>query len=211
MPNSVRDKKAVTLIEVVILLLVTAIMGATIVGAVVYFVQLFIYSPRQLDTQKICQELSNMMIEGDQNIRGIRYARKVLDTPNNPTAIQFAYTYGYPVSYDSLITPNDQLSVKFRWDPTDKHIYRSTSTDGGLNWSAETVIPYYISSSTTVDGKDVSGTIFTYKKAADADWVPADGLSAIRRVIISINVKAGTGTFGGSFNFTSSAEIKGFQ
>jgi hypothetical protein len=77
------------------------------------------------------------------------------------------------------------------------------------------MVPYYNTSwRTTINGKDSPAVIFTYKKADEADWISGtDPLSAIRRVIISINVKSGTGAFGaleGSFNTTASAEIKGF-
>lgn len=171
-------------------------------GTIIYFVQVFMYSPRQLDTQKIAGELSDLIIEGNQDIRGIRYVRTVLDA----SATQFSYTYGYP-------TPSEQLSVRFRWEPSDKHIYRSTSIDGGITWSQEAAIPYYISSVVSIDGKDTSGIIFTYRQINDAVWSGVN-LADIRRVIISINVRNGTGSFSdfqGSVNLTASAEIKRFQ
>lgn len=201
--NYPRNKSAVTLIELVITLVVLAVIGATIVGVVIFAAQLFIYSPRQLDTQKIAQELNNLILDGDQNVRGIRYARFIIDA----SAAQFSYTYGYPAATDGQ-------SVRFRWDSGDKHIYRSTSSDGGAAWSAETVVPYYISSADTIDGKDTSGVIFTYKKANDAVWVSGvDPLTDIRRVIISIKLKTGSGNFNdmqGYTAITASAEIKGF-
>lgn len=200
--NRIKNKKSATLIELIILILVVAIIGATISGVVIFFVQLFMHSPRQLDVQKIAQEITYTVIEGDQDVRGARYTRTVIDA----SATQFSYTYGYPTS--------NELSVRFRWDVSDGHIYRSTSTDGGLNWSAETVTPYYMSDTITIDGKDTPSVIFTYKKANDADWVSGtDALNTIRRFIISINVKTGAGGFSdfqGSFDFTSSVEIKGF-
>ena len=69
-------------------------------------------------------------------------------------------------------------------------------------------------STVTIDGKDTPSVIFTYKKANNADWVSGtDALSTIRRVIISINLKTGSGSFSGwqgSNNITSSVELKGF-
>ncbi|MBU0710206.1 MAG: LppP/LprE family lipoprotein [Candidatus Omnitrophica bacterium] len=203
MVNLLKNKKSATVIELIIIISLIAIISATVIGVVIYFVQLFIYSPRQLDTQKMAQELTRTMVEGSQDIRGIRYTRSVIDASDT----QFSYTYGYPA-------PDDELSVRFRWDGTDKHIYRSTSTDGGSSWSTETTIPYHISSSTIIDGKDTPSVIFTYKKANDLDWVfGVDGLDTIRRLAISINIKTGTGSFNdlqGSSNITSSVEIKGF-
>jgi len=203
MVNCLKNKKGATLIELIVLILIVAIIGATIGGIAIFFVQLFMYSPRQLDTQKIAQELTHTMTEGTPDIRGIRYTRMIIDA----SSTQFSYTYGYP-------TPDDQLSVRFRWDNTDGHIYRSTSADDGVTWSAEEVIPYYILSTTTVDGKDTPGVIFTYKKANDADWISGtDTINEIQRVSIDINVKTGAGNFNafeGSSDVTSSVEIKSF-
>ena len=204
MVKNIRNKKAATLVEMVMVISVIAIIGATIAGTIVFFVQLFIYSPRQLDVQKIGERLNSIMIEGDQDTRGIIYTRSVIDA----SATQFSYTYGYP-------TADDQLSVRFRWDGTAKHIYQSTSTNGGSSWSAEAVIPYHMPSSITIDGKDTPSVIFTYKKANDADWVSgSDDLVDIRRLILSINAKSGAGSFAdfqGATDITSSVEIKNFQ
>lgn len=198
-----KNKKGTTLIEAIMLIVTLGIIGVTVVGVIIFFVQLFLYSPRQLDTQKIGQELTNIMVEGNQDIRGIRYARSVIDASSQ----QFSYQYGYP-------TTEDGQAVRFRWNPEDKHIYRSTSSDNGATWSTENVIPYYMPSTVIIDGKDTPSVIFTYKKANNVDWVSGvDVVSSIRRMIISINLKTGTGSFSafqGSSNITSSVEIKGF-
>jgi len=199
-----KNKKGATLVELTIIILIIAIIGVTIGSTVISFVQLFMYSPRQLNTQQIATELIRTMTEGNQDARGIRYAMEVLDA----SATQFSYTYGYP-------TASDQLSVRFRYDVSSDHIYKSTSTNGGSSWSSEIVIPYYILSETSIDGKDTASVIFTYKKASDANWVSGvDSLNDIRRVIISINVKTQTGNFYnlyGSTDITSSVEIKPFN
>lgn len=204
MVRHITNKNGVTLVESVITLVIVAIIGATIAGAVIFFVQLFMYSPRQLDTQKIGQEIAQTIIEGTSNARGIRYARNILDA----SSTQVSYTYGYP-------TNDERIAVRFRWDSATKHFHRSLSSDGGATWSAESLFPYYISNATTIDGKDTASVIFTYKKANDANWVSGtDAPSTIRRVIISINLKTGGGSFSsfeGSKNFTCSAEIKGFS
>ena len=204
------NKKAATLIELVMMVVVLAIIGVTVSGVIIFFAQLFMYSPRQLDAQKIGQELVAIMLEGNQDKRGIRYTRTIIDA----SGTQFSYIYGYPVPFNSGLTTNDQLGVRLRWDSTSKHIFQSASTNGGSSWSAESLIPYYMPSTVTIDGKDTPSVIFTYKKANNADWVSGtDALSTIRRVIISINLKTGSGSFSGwqgSNNITSSVELKGF-
>ena len=199
-----KSKKGATLIELITILLVLTIIGATTGGLVLFFVRLFYYNPDQLQTQKIAQVLAHEMIEGNPDIRGMRYTRSVIDA----SATQFSYTYGYP-------TAADQFSVRFRWDNTADHIYRSTSTDNGSSWSSELLIPSYIPATTTIDGKDTASVIFTYKKASDADWVSgSDALTDIRRIVIGINIKTGTGDFDkleGSNDITSSVEIKDYR
>ncbi|MCF7908236.1 MAG: hypothetical protein K9L86_05155 [Candidatus Omnitrophica bacterium] len=197
----VKIKKCETLIELIMTMLIVSIVAAVVAGAMIFFVQLFIYSPRQLDCQKIAQEISNLMIEGTPDARGLRYTRSIIDA----SSTQFSYSYGYPAVV---------LSVRFRWDSGDGHIYRSISTNSGGSWSAESVVPYYIPTELTIDGKDTTGVIFSYKKASDADWVlGVDALTDIRRVIISITVKTATGNFDdfqGSVDLTQSVEIKSF-
>lgn len=203
MLKSRKDQKGATLVELVMTMLVLSIIGAALFGVIIFFVQLFMFSPRQLDTQKIGQELENMMIEGNQDVRGLRWTGAILDA----SAAQYSYIYGYP-------TLSDGAAVRFRWNAADKKIYRSTSSDGGGSWSAEAIIPVYLlnNSSISIDGKDTAGVIFTYKKAGDIAWVSGtDALTDIRAVVISINVKTGAGSFAnfqGSSNITASAEIK---
>jgi len=204
MLECIKNKKSVTLIELVILIVLVAIIGATIAGTIIFFVQLFLYSPRQLDTQKIGQELLYTMIEGNEDARGIRYARSIIDA----SAVRFSYIYGYPVS-----PLDEEPAVRFKWNDADSHIYQRTSTDGGSSWTPLTEIPYYISDTVTIDGRQTPSVIFTYKEADDTDWDSGD-VDDIRRVIIDITIKTGTGEFSameGSTSFTSSVEIKSFE
>jgi len=197
------NKKGATFIELIMGILIIAIIATTVAGVIIFFVQLFMYSPRQLDAQKIAQELDATIFEGNQDIRGLRYARDIFDA----SATQISYFYGYPTSQDGL-------AVRLRWEATSKHIYRRTSTDSGVTWGTESVIPYYMPSSLTIDGKNIPSVIFTYKKAGDVAWVlGSDPLSDIRRVIMSINLRTGTGSFTdfqGSTNLTASVERKEF-
>lgn len=201
-----KEKKGSSIIEVTMLVIVLGIVGSVVVGVILFFMQLFVYTPRALNVQKIGQELNEKVIEGDALVRGLRYATNIIDA----SSTQLSYTYGH-------LPDLPGQSVRFRWSAVDKKIYRSTSSDGGLNWSGEIVIPQYLHNNTSIliDGKDVAGVIFSYKKDDDADWVlGTDSLTAIRRVIFSINVKTGTGSFKsfhGSCNLTSGVEIKKVQ
>ena len=204
MVKQIKSRKAASLIELIMVILVIGIISAIACGIVIYFVQMFIYTPRQLDVEKIALQVSKTIIEGDPDVRGARFARSIIDASD----AQFSYTYGYPAAAN-------QLSVRYRWDNTDGHIYRSTSTDQGSSWSAESVIPYYMPSSITIDGKTTPGVIFDYTKAGDLDWVSgSDPLTDIRRVAIDITVTTGTGEFSnfqGGLDITSSAEIKDYS
>ncbi len=201
MVTHIKNKRGATLIELIMVILVVTIIAATTSGVVLFFVRLFFYNPSQLETQRIGEILVHEIVEGNSDARGVRFARTILDA----SATQFSYTYGYPATV---------LSVRFRWDNTNDHIYRSTSTDTGSTWSSETLIPPDLLTSTTIDGKDTAGVIFTYKKADDSAWTSGvDALGDIRRVVLGINVKTGTGSFDaleGSVDITSGVEIKGF-
>jgi len=213
MVKFVKNKIGATIIELVMMVLVLTTITATGVGVIIFFMQLFVYTPRELSVQKIGQELNEMIIEGDQNVRGLRYANNIIDA----SSTQVSYTYGYPPAVLGQ-------SVRFRWSSLDKKIYRSTSSDLGANWSLEIAIPYHIQGNTliTIDGRTTPGVIFTYKKLDDAgdefeeeDWhFGSDPLSSIRRVIINIRVKTGSGefkSFHGSSDLMSAVEIKKVQ
>lgn len=203
-----KDQDGWTLIELVVSMLVVAIMGAVFSGAIIFFVQMFLYGPRQLNTQQIAQELDNLVIEGVPDVRGIRYAGStgIIDA----SAAQFSYTYG------SVSAPAgaayDNLSVRLRWNAGNKHLYRSINS--GAGWSAESQIPVFTAADISIDGKAGAGIIFQYKKDNDADWASGtDPLSAIRRVILNVTVNTGSGGFSeseGTFDLTTGAAIKSF-
>ncbi len=197
------NPRGFTIVELAVTTLIVAIIGLTMAGSIIFFVQLFMYSYRQLDTQKIAQELMDTMIEGTPDIRGIRYARTVIDA----SSTQFTYTYGYP-------TPADQLSVRFRLQRDGRvyHVYRRTRPGTGGTWSTAALVPYYVTSGVTVIGRSSPQVIFTYRQAGDVPWT-GGSTSLIRRVIINIRVQTGSGAFNawqGSFDLASSVEIKGF-
>ena len=203
MAHSMRKKEGATVIELTVMIMVVAIIGLAMSSAIVFFSQLFVYTPRQLDAQKIAQDLMAAMTEGDQDVRGARYARTVIDASDT----QFTYTYGYPTS-------SDQLSVRFRLqrDGQVYRVYRRTRPSGGGNWSRDTLVPYYVPPGVTIVGKNSPQVIFTYRQAGDAAW-NGGATSTIRRVIIDIRVQTGSGSFSswqGSFDLTSGVEIKGF-
>jgi type II secretory pathway pseudopilin PulG len=198
------EKKGFTFVELIVLTLVVAIIGAAMTGTIIFFTHVFVYSPRQMDTQKIAQELMSIMTEGDQNVRGIRYARSVLNAQDRV----FSYTYGYPAA-------SDVRSVRFKLQRDGRvwHMYRSTRSGLTGNWSPDVLIPYYVPSEVPIAGRDSPQLIFTYRQAGDAAWDGANP-NAIRRVIISIRVQTGSGSFDswqGSCDLTSSVEIKGFS
>jgi len=204
-----KDRKGVTLIELVTTILIISIISAVTAGIVISLMQLFVYLPREMKARNIAHEVMDIMGEGETQRRGMRYAVEVQEAL--PT--RFIYTFGYPGNTDKRI-------MRFRWDNASKKIYRSYTAFGSdlatlpqPPYGPEELIPYYASDEISINGRPANpNTIFTYFKADGSAWLDeVDPLNRIRRVEITIGVITGTGLFStwdSSFQTTSSVEIK---
>jgi hypothetical protein len=194
MVKDTADKKAVTLIELVMAISTISIIALAVGSVIIYLWQEFLYLPKQLTVRQVGQAVLDDIIEGVEATRGLRVARSI----TTATASQISYLYGYPAS-------SDEHTVSLRWASADKRFYRSI--DGG----AETAIPYY-SVSTKVAGMTTPTAVFTYYKSDGTAWTSgADPLNQIKRIQVDVKITTGTGSFAGyegSLNMSSGIEIK---
>lgn len=208
------EKKGFTIVEVIITMALIGIIAGVTSGILLNLMQLFVYLPREMKARTIAHDVMELMIEGEPQRRGMRYAVEVQDA----SSTQFTYTFGYPGNTDKRI-------MRFRWDSAAKKLYRSyTAFGSGLatppelpNISSGEQIPYYASGEISINGPAASpNIIFRYFKEDGTELTPPAPalLHEIRRVEISIVVKTGTGLFrywDSSFQTTSSAEIRQYR
>lgn len=196
------NRKAFTLIELIVTVSIVAIMAAVTAGMVIYVMQLFVYLPREMKARTIANEIIETVTEGESQKSGLRYAVGIQNASSN----QVDYTFGYPGS-------SARRLMRFRWNSGTNKIYRSYTAFGGSIYGAEELVPYYATGEISIRGRSqASTTIFSYFKADGSTWVQGlDPLNTIKRVEVNVAVSTGTGLFSNwesSFEATSGAEVR---
>ncbi len=195
-----------TLIELIVTITIVSILAAVSAGIIISVMQALVYLPREMKTRSVAAEIIDIMIDGQPQIRGARYAMQVQDA----SATQFTYTFGYPGNTEKR---NIRLQLN------SGKIYRYYTAFGDpINgpqppYSSAELIPYYAGADVSISGQPGSpNTVFTYFKQNGSAWVSGvDPLNAIRRIEINMLVKTGTGLFAlweGSFRTTADIEIR---
>ena len=141
--------------------------GAWIMG---YTVKNSVFIPNQLNMDKLANDALDIMIEGDGQAKGLRFARVISAIAVNQVTF----------------VNQDSVTIIYRWDTGLNKLYRK------IGAAAETVIPAYLSnlSGVTLSGK--SGTLFTYYGANEAITATAVNVRRIRMILIA---KSGTGLY----------------
>ncbi len=166
-------KKAFTLIELVMIMVIIGILSVSGAWLMVYFVQDSIYIPNQLNTDLVANEALKIMIEGDSSTTGLRFSQGVTAIAAN--SITFIGT-------DQTGQPQ---SITYELDTTKNILYRS------INGGADTQIPYY--PGVNIFPKGGNTPLFTYYDATGNVTTTAANVK-----MIAINLIAQTGS--GSFN-----------
>ena len=184
--NKISDK-GFTLIEMVMVMLIITILSVSGAYLMRYLIQNSVFIPNQLNMDMAASDALDIMIEGDQQAKGLRFSRAV-------TNIQ-----DYQVTF---VNQNSQ-SVRYRLDTGTSKLYRS------VNGGAETFIPYYVKSGINITGK--SNKLFTYYDASEIVTVnPAN----VRWITMTVIARTGTGSYAnweGQSEKTSSVAVKKFQ
>ena len=153
--------------------MVIAIIGV-LAGAgawiMVYTVKNSVFVPNQMNMDKLANDALDIMIEGDGQTHGLRFARVISAIASNQVTF----------------INQDSVTIIYRWDTGLNKLYRKIGT------AAEVVMPAYASTlaSVTLSGK--SGTLFTYYDANEAVTATAANVRRIRMILIA---KSGTGLY----------------
>ena len=135
-------KKAFSIIELIITILILAIIGGMSVAFFTPLVNLFFYSPTQLMVDNTAQELMHILIEGDHLAKGLRFSKSISINGAYEDTIRF--------------TTSDNDTVIYRWDVTEERIYRNINAQG------ESLIPYSYYGNIVVTGDPTTSEIFQY-------------------------------------------------
>jgi len=183
-----RLKRSFTFIELIMAIAIIGILAGAGAWIVAYTVKNSVFIPNQLNMDKLVNDALDIMIEGDNQARGLRFSRVISAIAAN--RVDFV--------------DGDGKTVYFRLDTGTSKLYRS------INGAAEVALPYYSDiTGITMNGK--SGTFFTYYNSADLVTATAANVRRIRMILIA---KTGTGLYNdwqGSSEQATSIAVKKLQ
>jgi len=176
-----------TLIELIMAIAIIGILAVSGEFLMAYLVKNSIYIPSKMNMDMLGNDLLNIMIEGDSQAKGLRFARSVTAIPSS-SSITFINQDNQTISY--------QLT--------------SSKVNRTIGAGSPAVIPYYASGAgISVSGK--SGNLFTFYDANETATAVA---ANVRRVQVDFTAQTGTGSYAnweGQTSQSSSAEVNKFQ
>lgn len=165
------NRKAFTLIELIMVTVIIGILSASGAYLMVYVVQNSVFIPNQLNMNMMASDALDIMIEGDNQAPGLRFSRQI-------TVVQpYQVTYVY----------QDQLganhTVVLLFDPATSRLSRSI--DG-----VSKTVPYYIKPGTSLLAKN--NALFTYY---DDQEVPTNNPANVRWITMTLIAQTGDGSY----------------
>ncbi len=180
-------KKGFTFVEGLMVIVIIAILAASGAVLLISFVQNEVFVPSQLKSGMVAAEALEIMIEGDNQAKGLRTSRIV-------TNIQ---------DYQVTFINQDNQTVRFRLDTGSNKLYRS------INGGQETLIPYYVAPAMNMLVQN--NRLFTYFDAAEI--ITTDPAN-VRRIEVTLIARTGSGSYTdweGQTELTSAVAVKKFQ
>lgn len=160
-------KKAFSLIELLMVLAIIGVLAGSGAWLMSKTIKNSVFIPNQLNMDKLANDTLDIMIEGDSQAHGLRFARVVSSIAAN--AISFTNQDGVLISY-SIISNKISRNIA----------------------GVENAIPGYVSNLTGVTLSGKNGALFTYYDASNAVTATAAG---VRRIEIKLIAITGTGLY----------------
>ncbi|OGX08687.1 MAG: hypothetical protein A2Z88_11520 [Omnitrophica WOR_2 bacterium GWA2_47_8] len=182
-----RAQRAFTTIELVMVILILGILavpGAYILGNVV---RNSIYVPNKLNMDMLAADALDIMIEGDNQFKGLRFCRSIITAQDNQVI---------------FINQNNQ-QITYQLDTINNRLNRIDNI-GDVD-----TIPYYIASGVSVLSN--GPRLFTYY---DANEAVTNTAANVRRIVISLIARTGNGSYNsweGESQQTVSIAVKRLQ
>jgi prepilin-type N-terminal cleavage/methylation domain-containing protein len=168
--NNPKPLRGFSFIELIMVIAIIGVLSGAGAWIMVYTVKNSVFIPNQLNMDKLANDALEVMIEGDAQARGLRFARVIS---------------GIAVNQVTFINQDD-LAIIYRWDAGTNKLYRK------IGAGAEAVMPAYASGLTGVTLSGKSGALFTYYDTNEAVTATAANVRRIRMIIIA---KTGSGLY----------------
>jgi len=198
------DIKGVTLIELITSFLIVAIVAAATAGIIISLMEFFVYTPREMKARRAASDAMERIIEGENRMRGIRYASSIVDA--SPT--QLTYIVGYP-------TTDEKNVVRITLDTDNSRLYRTYTGAGDTNpanlptpdsWH---IIPYYATGGASGSESDIA---INYPSDVTGIFTCHYSGADINRVDVQLTATSGgsgaSSEWRGQFTLRSGVEIR---
>lgn len=170
----IKNKIAATLVELIITMVVVGIISVSAAAFFIPMANLFFYLPSQLMVEQTAQTVIDIIVEGDRDAEGLRYAKSIESADEDE--LTFVTSGGDTVNYS--------------WDATERRIYRN------INIQGERLIPYSYYGGIIVKGASSDSEIFQYYNSSASKMqapVSISSLSLIESVRMHLIIQAGEG------------------
>lgn len=184
-----KNKKAFTLIEFIIIILIIGIMSGVGTSILLFVIQNFGYTSNVMSMDMLASDALNKMIEGDNLAGGLRFSKEITAAGDNTLA--YIDQSGNAIVL-ALNTGTGKLSRT-------------------INAAPDSVFLYYQAAPNTLITFGRNAKLFTYyDSSGSVTAVPAD----VRRVEVNLLARTASGSFAdwqGSTEYSSSVQVSKYQ
>lgn len=160
-----RSQKGFTLIELVMIILLTGILAMSGYHLMNFVVGNTFFLPNQVQADLVAAEAMEILVEGDDQAKGLRFCKAVVTASANQI----------------VVTNQDDQTITYNL--SGGSLFRTIAP------GAAVMIPYFKAGDMTLSG--VGGALFTYYDSAEAvTAIPAN----VRRIKIDLKAQNGTGS-----------------
>ena len=170
-----------TIIELVTVIVIASILGSAFVSLLIPQVNLFFFLPQRIRVQAAASDLLNIVIEGDNQARGLRYAAPTTTssaiTAANANSLTYTYRGADLANHTAVLTYNSANHKVTR------------TVDSGLAKN----IPYYATSNSDILIDPAEANFFRYYNFSGVELTGSFPVQNIYRTDIPVKVSSGSG------------------
>ncbi len=173
---SLNCKAGFTLIELVMIILITSVLSLAGVHIMQFVVRNSFYLPNQVQADLVAAEALEIIVEGDSAAHGLRFCHQVTTALANQVVV---------INQGVLTTLDNQTII---YDLSGGILTRK------IDAGAATPIPYFKAADMVISGGGVGGALFTYYDVSDNLLTQPVTAANVRRININLIAQNGTGS-----------------
>ena len=166
-----KNVRGFTLIELVMIILITSVLSVAGVHIMQFVVRNSFYLPNQVQADLVAAEAMEIIVEGDSQAEGLRFCKAVT------------------IATASQVGVTNQAGQTITYDLTGGILSRTIAL------GAAVMIPYFMDTNKmTIAGSGTGGALFTYYDASDTLLTQPVTAANVRRININLIAQNGAGS-----------------